>query len=165
MGRARPHRQRQRLAGGLTIPAGGDRPDAQLVAARAAVQRLAALARALVDLPCCSEGNPTAVGRDVPDHEGCRLDDVPGGRQACEIVADLARLLPPEAAPRASGDDLAGRYLRAVGDAAGVVYLCRRVEHACGHCWFSPEGPAADVCGRVLAVSHRLQARPASVLR
>lgn len=165
MSRVTPHRQRRRQAGELTIRAEGDRPDVQLVAGRTAVLRLAALARALVDRPCCAKGDRTEGGRDGTDHEGCALDGVPGGRQACELAADLARLVPPEAAALASGGDLARRYLRAVGDAAGAVYLCRRVEHACGQCWFSPQGPAADVCGRVLAVSHRLQARPASVLR
>ncbi|HWB72018.1 MAG TPA: hypothetical protein VG452_07355 [Egibacteraceae bacterium] len=153
MSRETSERHWRRRAGGLTIQPEGDWPHDQLLAARILVDRLAALARALVDQPCCAA-----------DGEGCQLDDVPGGRQACELLADLARLVPPDAAVHASrtGRELARRYLQAIRDASGAVYFCRRVEHACGRCWFSPEGPGADVCAAVLAVSHRLQTPAAS---
>lgn len=52
------------------------------------------------------------------------------------------------------------RYVKALSDAAAVVYCCRRVLHTNDQCFFDAAGPTSGLCGRVLAVSHQLELDP-----
>lgn len=90
----------------------------------------------------------------------CILRDLPGGPEACELAIELAggalgEELDMPADPRAHSQI----YLAALRTAAPAVSHCRRVEHSSGHCWFSGQGTTADLCGRVLTVSHLLAPR------
>lgn len=49
------------------------------------------------------------------------------------------------------------RFCDALRDASAVVYCCRRVLHQSGRCFFDPSGPSSGLCGRVLAVSHKVE--------
>lgn len=122
----------------LTVEPEGAWPQDQIVAARMRVVRLVSAARPLVSSPGASAACPpaaTSLAREL-------------------VFADVPEM------PRvdASDAELAETYMHALCDAAGAVYFCRRVEHASGGCWFSVEGPQADVCGRVLAISHSCSA-------
>ncbi|HVM12953.1 MAG TPA: hypothetical protein VM287_01300 [Egibacteraceae bacterium] len=120
---------------GLTIQPAGEWPQDQIVAARMRVVRLVRAAR-----PVASSSGATAA---------CPPAAATLARELA--VADVPEMPRPED----TEEELADAYLDALSDAAGAVYFCRRVEHASGGCWFSAEGPEADVCGRVLAVGHR----------
>lgn len=74
--------------------------------------------------------------------------------ELCALAADLAPLAPGRPGPASTGDARA-RFAAAVAASAGQVQLCRRVAHPVGACWFSTDGAAADVCGRLLAATHR----------
>lgn len=124
-----------RRIGGLTVEPDGQWPHDQIVAARLLVVRLVSAARA-------AAASPRAVAACPPT--------------AAALVGQLSAVDVPELPrdPTLSPSDLTSDYLRALCSAAGAVYFCRRVEHASGRCWFSVQGPAADVCGRVLAAGH-----------
>lgn len=125
-----------RRFGALTVEPDGEWPRDQILAARLLIVRLVCAARALSRAPESLSACPAAAASLVP---ALARADVPG------ICGEEA---PP-------GPDLAASYLRALCDAAGAVYFCRRVEHASDRCWFSADGPSADICGRVLAEGHR----------
>ena len=110
-----------------------------LVISQDLATRLAVAARAYVDHGACGPS--------------CRLAARTGSHEACELARRLAEHAPP--VPRAP-DPVRG-YVRALRDAAHAVYYCRRVAHASGQCWFSPDGPAQGRCRRVLAIAHRLR--------
>lgn len=132
-----------RRAGALTVEPDGDWPADQLMAAERLVTRLVQRARLLVAVnDCVGEG-----------HSACLLRAVPGGHAACTLAPALARVAYPSTHLPVMRDP-AQAYLRALRDAAGAVYFCRRVEHASGRCFFSFDGPAVATCGRVLAASH-----------
>jgi hypothetical protein len=139
-----------RAAGALTIASARTAGD-PLAEGAAAAADLGRTAAALVELH-----------GDGCDHDPCRLAGRPGGAQACDLAADLAAGVPrsplPAAGHRRGVTDPATRYLRALRESAGAVYYCRRVEHPTGRCWFSAQGPESGLCGKVLAVSHRLAA-------
>jgi hypothetical protein len=141
-----------RSAGELTVSADGLPSDAdQIAAAETAVAWLIALARAL---PHCAD---TAHHPAGGSHTACAFADLPSGERACRLATDLAHL-PGEdrVAVLERGRDTATHFLRAVSAAAPAVYLCRRVRHISGHCWFRDSGADEDVCGRILALAHRL---------
>ncbi|HVM00376.1 MAG TPA: hypothetical protein VM324_13875 [Egibacteraceae bacterium] len=120
----------------LTVEPDGERPEDPVVAARLLVVRLVCTARLVAS-------SPTAAAACPPVAAGL----------ATELsAADVPHL------PRIGRTDartLAADYLEALCGAAGAVYFCRRIEHASGRCWFSVQGPGADLCGRVLAAGHR----------
>lgn len=125
-----------RRIGGLTVEPEGQWPQDQIDAAQLLVARLVRAAR------------PVAASRSA----AATLPPVAAG-----LAAELAAADVPDG-PRPAildASDLAATYLHALCSAAGAVYFCRRVEHASGRCWFSPEGPRTDLCGRVLAAGHR----------
>lgn len=136
-----------RSIGALTVERDGDasscevsgHPADPILAARLCVSRLVAAASAVAATPqalaCC----PPAAAALV-----------------AELTAGATPASRGHGAPRP--DRLVRAYLDALRDAAMAVYFCRRVEHASNHCWFSPAGPAADLCGRVLDAGHRCAA-------
>ena len=87
----------------------------------------------------------------------CALAAFDGGSAACRLAhvmaptADtcLTKLTPSRAATR---------YLQALQAAATAVFHCRRLGHPAGECWFSGrfDQGAAEGCGDVLAVAHRV---------
>jgi hypothetical protein len=126
----------------LTVEFEGDRRHTRFEDARARITRLAVQARALAD----------AVPADFPGH--------PDAQEAAALARMLATTAPgpaaQEPAPAADRAAMARAYLEALREAADAVYYCRKVQHPAGSCWFSVAGPEADVCGRVLALTHRL---------
>lgn len=118
----------------LTVEPQGAWPQDQIVAARTRVVRLVTAARPVASSPGASAACPP---------------------EAASLARELVDADVPEV-PRveASDAELAQDYLHALREAAGAVYFCRRVEHASGGCWFSVDGPQADVCGHVLAIGH-----------
>jgi hypothetical protein len=102
--------------------------------------RLAAAARAYVDAGACG---PT-----------CRLARRLGSHDACELARRLAGQAPPQAYET---PDPVLSYVRALRDAAHGIYYCRRVAHASGQCWFSPDGPADGLCRKALTIGHSLR--------
>ncbi|MEX2620618.1 MAG: hypothetical protein WD250_10395 [Egibacteraceae bacterium] len=128
-----------RRMGALTVEPDGAWPPDQILAARLLVIRLVNSAR--------------TVAASTGAADACPSD-------AATLVAELSMADVPDSGETARGEpaDLAAAYLHALCDAAGAVYFCRRVEHASGRCWFSTEGPVADLCGRVLAAGHRCSA-------
>lgn len=128
-----------RRMGGLTVEPDGAWPHDQILAARLLVVRLVNSARTVAASTGAADACPPTAATLVG--ELCMADVPDGGETG-----------------RSEPADLAAAYLHALCDAAGAVYFCRRVEHASGRCWFSTEGPAADLCGRVLAAGHRCSA-------
>ncbi len=122
----------------LTVRHGDAPPSA--VAAAQIVERLGALARALV----------------MEDEAGEALDGIPGWLAAQALAAELAGQTRGQAVTVLSGMELAWRYMEALRDAAGAVHYCRTVQHASRSCCFSIAGPRAGLCGRVLVAAHRL---------
>lgn len=133
-----------RRMGALTVEPDGAWPHDQILAAHLLVIRLVNSARTVAASTGAADACPSAAATLVAELSMAELSmaDVPdSGETAHREPADLA-----------------AAYLHALCDAAGAVYFCRRVEHASGRCWFSTEGPAADLCGRVLAAGHRCSA-------
>lgn len=122
----------------LTVEPDGEWPQDQMVAARMRVVRLVKAARPVASSPAVAAACPPAAASLARE---LSFADVPQGPHIDASDAELAQT-----------------YLQALCDAAGAVYFCRRVEHASGGCWFSVEGPQADVCGRVLATGHSCSA-------
>jgi hypothetical protein len=141
-----------RSATELTVSADGLPSDAdQIGAAETAVAWLTALAQAL---PHCADSVHHPAGGT---HTACAFADLPAGARACRLATDLARLPGHDrVAVLEPGQDTAARFLDAVRAAAPAVYLCRRVRHITGHCWFRETGAPDDICGRILALAHRL---------
>lgn len=140
---------------GLTVGAGGDGDTLRRVGGdhgeeMAGVQRLVdRLGAAALDFT-----ESETCRHDTEDV--CALDRFGAAREACALAGILAELAPSRAVLRRPRQDPVTAYVRALRDAAGAVYYCRRLAHASEKCWFSPTGPAADRCGSVLAVAHRL---------
>lgn len=138
-----------RRMGALTVERDGDEPAGEFAdgpadevrSARRRVGRLCAAAVAVAASPEARGACPPAAAR---------------------LVTELARAGAPAIAPRPAGSAppvlLVREYLDALCQAATAVYFCRRVEHASHRCWFSPLGPTADLCGRVLDAGHRCAA-------
>lgn len=124
-----------RRMGALTVEPDGEWPHDQIVAARLLVVRLVCSARPLAASARALASCPPRAAALAAELSVADVPDLPGD-------------------PTLSPSDLAADYLRALCSAAGAVYFCRRVEHASGRCWFSVQGPAADLCGRVLAAGH-----------
>lgn len=140
-----------RSVGGLTVSGHGfPASEDHLALARAVVSSLVSLAKALPG--CRHERHHHGAG----PHMDCPFADLPAGPRACSLAADLARLGEAGPGPAAAGPETAARFLTTVRDAAPVVYLCRRVQHVGGVCWFQDGGVDHDLCGRLLALSHRL---------
>jgi hypothetical protein len=81
----------------------------------------------------------------------CRCDFCSLDAGPCDLVRDLAGVLPSagtEAHPNVS------IYRGTLARAGGAVFVCRRTLHPVGGCLFAT--PTADLCGRVLAATHRL---------
>lgn len=110
----------------------------------ATATRLVALARALV------ASQPRV---DL----GCALGTAPEAHRACELAAELDAQGPAGAPADVPADQVPAAYMAALQGAAQAVYLCRRVEHASGHCLFDAAGPQRDLCGHVLLVAHALR--------
>lgn len=125
-----------RRIGALTVERDGESSRDELVAARLLVVRLVCAARSVASSPAAAAACPP-VARNLATE--LSYADVP----------DVPRI------GRVDAGQLAGAFLDALCEAAGAVYFCRRVEHASGRCWFSTQGPDADVCGRVLSAGHR----------
>jgi hypothetical protein len=146
-----PEHEWLRNAAALTIGPAVNSPIDPLTEGAATAADLASLATALHGARHDSQDG-CACGSDP-----CHLSGGRGGADACDLAAALAASAPEGApAPAGGSADLADRYLRALRDAAPAVYYCRRVLHPSGRCWFSTGGPDADLCGRVLSLSHRL---------
>ena len=129
----------------LTVQPEGSRPSDQLDNARARIARLAVSARPLAEAtPDYFAGLPYA-------DEAAAL-----ARELAVVAPGPGRLEPP--LPSSDRPVAVLAYLQALRDAASAVYYCRRVSHPAGSCWFSVTGPDADVCGRVLALTHCLRA-------
>lgn len=125
-----------RRIGGLTVAPEGDWPDDQVLAAKLQVARLVNAARGVT--------RSTAARQACSPHVAAL---------AVELADADVPELPTLGAPRVP--ELVARYEQALTDVVGAVYFCRRTEHASGRCWFSPAGPSADICGRVLGAGHR----------
>lgn len=128
-----------RRMGGLMVEPDGAWPHDQILAARLLVIRLVHSARTVAASAGATAACPPAAATLVG---ALSVADVPDSGETV----------------RGGGEDLAAAYLDALCDAAGAVYFCRRVEHASGRCWFSTQGPEADLCGRVLVAGHRCAA-------
>ena len=135
--------------GGLTIRqiAGPGDPVDEPGQARRDVARLRAAADAYVASRQC-------------DHAAgiCALGTIPGGQAACDLATEVAQ---SGVVPRAGGPrPAATRWLEALRDSCRAVWLCRRIAHPAGQCWFEPSGNdpehATALCGRILGVTHRL---------
>lgn len=70
---------------------------------------------------------------------------------SCDLVRDLAGVLPT--ACRTGRGTVEG-YRSALARAGGAVFVCRRTFHPASACLFG--APEVDLCGRVLAATHRL---------
>lgn len=84
----------------------------------------------------------------------CPLHDIDGGAAACRLAVALATGPSPPSDSPADPRRCAAAYLRALRDAAVVVFHCRRQAHPTGECWFADD--ATDACADVLAVAHRV---------
>ncbi len=124
----------------LTIPphpgVGGD----ELATAQELAGSLAAHARALLEA-------------DIVDRDECPPDCGFCRQRAgsCDLARDLARVLPAAGTAASASID---SYRAALARAGGAVFVCRRTLHPAGTCLFSL--PGGDLCGRVLAATHRL---------
>ena len=124
----------------LTVPphpgVGGD----EVGTAHSLAGTLAAAARALL-----------AAGIVAPtsDATACTFCLMRAG--SCDLVRDLSHVLPR--AGTASSPSIDG-YRGALARAGGAVFVCRRSLHPAGSCLFT--GTGVDLCGRVLAATHRL---------
>lgn len=140
MARVLPQEDWVRRLGALTVQpdSAADAPlgtTDRIVAAQTLVARLATAARGFIAAGACVHA----------------ADD-----QACDLAVELAAL-PVGTTPEPGRGDAEITYLRALRDAAGAVYYCRRVQHPGGRCWFDAEGEDHDdLCGQVLALTHRL---------
>lgn len=131
-------------------------PAEQTEAAEQIADRLGLHASAVVDaagaVPSCGD-------------TGCTLERHTAGPAAVRLAPALAA-----AHGRRNGDGASARengpgatrhahdrYVQSLRDAAAVVYCCRRVLHTSGQCFFDTGGTGSGLCGRVLAVSHRLE--------
>jgi hypothetical protein len=134
-----------RAAGALTIdPRWATRGD-PVAEGKAAAATLTRLAAELREAWPAADGGACACGRGP-----CRLTKHTGGTLACELATQLAASAPAAARrPRPDLADPVARYLQAVREVATAVYYCRRVQHPSGRCWFSIQGPRAELCGRV----------------
>ena len=133
-----------RRCGTLTAVRADERNGHESASPEALAARLVALARLVAASP------PST------DH-GCALGPTPEARRACELAAELAAQAPLGPQADVPPEGLASAYLAALQDAAQAVYLCRRLEHASGHCWFDASGPQRDLCGHVLVAAHALR--------
>lgn len=134
--------------GGLTIRGYAGDPRDEIGEALADVARLRAAAAGYVASAHCAHAQGT-----------CGLDSAAGGREACDLAAEIAAEQPPATggiAPAVA----AARWLDALRDSCRAVWLCRRIAHPAGQCWFAPpdhtEQRGLDLCGHILGVTHRL---------
>lgn len=142
-----------RRSAALTVAPHQGWPSDEVAAATATAHRLVDLARRLV-----------AAGAVSDDCDGptCAFGCLAEGDRPCELTWDLACTpIPSSAAP---ADDvvaaLVDGYLDALCEAGSAVFVCRRTLHTSGDCLFHGGGTGVDLCGRVLAMSHRLSGSP-----
>lgn len=143
-----------RRSGALTVAPPRGWPSDEVATATGTAHRLVDLARRLVAAGAVSDdcSGPSCAF-------GC-LDE--GGDRPCELTWDLACTpIPSSAAPDQDViTALVDGYLRALCEAGSAVFVCRRTLHTSGDCLFQGGGTGIDLCGRVLAMSHRLSGRP-----
>jgi hypothetical protein len=136
-----------RSAAGLTVSSNGRADLEGLDTAETMAAHLVEIAAALPRCPVHDGGHPDP-------HAGpqCRFADRQMPERFCRLAARLADLSGTAPARPATTP---GLFLEALRATVSAVYLCRRVGHTSGTCWFDAQGQP-DLCGQVLAVAHLL---------
>ncbi len=149
MARATASNDWVRRSAALTVAPPLGWPSDEVAAATATAHRLVDLARRLVAAGAVS---------NACDGPSCAFGCLAEGDRPCELTWDLACAAIPSSAgpPDEPVSALVDGYLHALCQAGSAVFVCRRTLHASGECLFSGGGTGDDLCGRVLAMSHRL---------